>query len=100
MNDAHPEPSREEPPPSTLLKSHRALVSSTRGTSSALFLGSSFAFATGLLGWGGHVADVKYGTEPWLSVLGVFLGFLYGGVEVWKVSRMNLEEDASSEEKR
>lgn len=92
--------SQEEQPQeeaSRLLKSHRALVASTRGSSSAMFLGSSFALATGLLGWGGHVLDVKYGTEPWLAIAGVCLGFVYGGVEVWKLARFNaapLENDA------
>ena len=91
-------PPEKEPEPSRLLKSHRALVASTRGTNSAMFLGSSFALATGLLGWGGHQLDLKLNSEPWFTLLGVAIGFLYGGVEVWKLSRTAHEDSPSHEQ--
>jgi len=52
-----------------------------------MLLGSSFAVATGGLGWLGHLGDVKYDTEPWLALLGISIGFVYGGYEVWKLTR-------------
>jgi len=83
--------------PNKLLKSHRSVVASTRGMSTGMFLGSSFAVATGGLGWLGHLADGRLGTDPWLAVGGVFLGFLYGGVEVWKLTRETDQKEVSSE---
>ena len=80
-----------------MLKSHRALVNSTRGSSSAMFLGSSFALATGVLGWGGHMLDLKMNSEPWVTLLGICIAFLYGGYEVWKLSRKSQEPPASHE---
>jgi F0F1-type ATP synthase assembly protein I len=72
---------------SSFLKTHRSVVSSTKGMSTGMLLGSSFAVATGGLGWLGHLADLKHGTEPWLAVGGVFLGLGYGAYEVWKLTR-------------
>lgn len=82
----------KSPSETKFLKTHRSLVTSTRGMSTGMMLGSSFALATGFLGWLGHQGDLRWGTEPWLAVGGVLLGFLYGGVEVWKLARPAPEE--------
>lgn len=66
--------------------------------STGILLGSSFAVATGGLGWLGHLADVKYDTEPWFAVGGVLLGFIYGGYEVWKLARSSTPPSTDSEE--
>jgi F0F1-type ATP synthase assembly protein I len=63
-----------------------------------MLLGSSFALATGGLGWLGHQGDLRFGTDPWLAVLGVLLGFLYGGYEVWKISRMTTEPESEQDD--
>jgi len=85
-------------PPSPLLKSHRSLVSSTRGMSTGILLGSGFAVAVGGLGWLGHRADLKYGTEPWWTLAGAGLGLLYGAYEVWKLTRTTREEEMEDSE--
>lgn len=84
--------------PSHFLKTHRSVVSSTRGMSTGILLGSSFAVATGGLGWLGHLADLKYDTEPWCAVGGVLLGFVYGGYEVWKLARHSSSSPTDTED--
>ena len=39
-------------------------------------LGLQFAASVGLLAWGGHWLDGRFGTTPWLLIGGAFLGFL------------------------
>ncbi len=53
----------------------------------AVMMGSSFAVAMGLFAWLGHRWDEKTGREPLGVLLGVGVGFLYGGYEVWKLTR-------------
>ena len=82
-----------------LLKVHRTTVESTQGMTPAVLLGSSFALAMGGFAWLGHRWDEKTGNEPWGVLTGVFVGFLYGGYEVWKVIRpMNKEPPPSFKE--
>jgi hypothetical protein len=88
----------KSPRSSKLIHTHRSLVASTRGMSTGMLLGSGFAVATGGLGWLGHLGDVKYNTHPWLAVGGVCLGFLYGGVEVWKLTRESTSPDPETPE--
>jgi F0F1-type ATP synthase assembly protein I len=76
-----------KPEPDPLLRLHRDLVSSTTRVSPAVMFGSSFAVAMGLFAWLGHSYDEKHGTAPLGVLLGVCLGFGYGGYEVWKVTR-------------
>jgi len=71
---AEPPPGRESPGrPDTL---HPAAL-----------LGSSFAFAMGLFAWLGHQWDERSGRAPLGVLLGVGMGFAYGGYEVWKLVR-------------
>lgn len=53
----------------------------------AMMMGSSFAVAMGLFAWLGHRWDEKTGREPLGVLLGVAVGFVYGGYEVWKLIR-------------
>lgn len=38
-------------------------------------LGLQFATSVGLLAWGGHWLDDRWGTTPWLLLCGASLGF-------------------------
>jgi|GEM_PF-1079150 len=73
--------------PGAFLRSHRRAVESTTRMPPSIMLGSSFALAVGLLAWGGHRWDEAHDSEPWGVLAGIALGFLYGGYEVWKISR-------------
>lgn len=59
----------------------------------AMMLGSSFAVAMGLFAWLGHRWDEKSGRAPLGVLLGVSVGFLYGGYEVWKLIRWSEQGD-------
>lgn len=91
-------PEKEEKP-AFLLHQHRKTVEWTRGTSPAVLLGSSFAFAMGLFAWLGMKWDEKHASEPWGVLTGVFFGFLYGAYEVWKVVRMPGDRSPESPER-
>ncbi|MEO6709468.1 MAG: AtpZ/AtpI family protein [Planctomycetota bacterium] len=39
-------------------------------------LGVQFAASVGLLAWGGHWLDGRWGTGPWLLLAGACLGFI------------------------
>ena len=41
-------------------------------------LGLEFASAVGLCTWAGYVLDKKWGSAPWLLVLGALVGFALG----------------------
>lgn len=41
-------------------------------------LGVQFAAVIGVFAWAGWWVDSKLGSEPWLLIVGVFLGFLGG----------------------
>lgn len=47
-------------------------------------LGLQFAASVGLLAWGGHWLDGRWGTTPWLLIAGAFLGFLGSIVAIVK----------------
>jgi len=87
----------KKPSSSVFVKTHRSVVTSTRGMSTGILLGSSFAVATGGFGWLGHQGDLRYDTEPWMAVGGVCLGFLYGGYEIWKLTREPIEASEEGE---
>jgi F0F1-type ATP synthase assembly protein I len=70
-----------------LLQTHRKTVESTQGMSPAVLMGSSFALAMGGFAWLGMKWDAKHHSEPWGVLFGVCMGFVYGGYEVWKVTR-------------
>lgn len=61
----------------------------------AVMMGSSFAVAMGLFAWLGHRWDEKSGREPLGVLLGVAAGFLYGGYEVWKLTRTPVKEPSA-----
>ncbi|MDF3128798.1 AtpZ/AtpI family protein [Kiritimatiellaeota bacterium B1221] len=90
------EPSAQDDKVGLLLKSHRKTVASSKGMSSAVLLGSSFAFAMGLFALLGHRWDEKHDSEPLGVLVGVSLGLLYGGYEVWKVVRVTGAEPSRS----
>jgi F0F1-type ATP synthase assembly protein I len=39
-------------------------------------LGVQFAASVGLLAWGGHWLDSRWGTSPWMLLVGACLGFV------------------------
>ncbi len=93
MNDSSSEQKKK---PGFLLQSHRKTVESSKGMSSAVLLGSSFAFAMGLFALIGHRWDEKHDSEPWGGLVGVSLGLLYGAYEVWKVVRVVAPDSSTS----
>lgn len=80
-------PPKPEEKPGILLQTHRKTVESTQGMSPAVLVGSSLALAMGGFAWLGMKWDAKHHSEPWGVLFGVTMGFLYGGYEVWKVTR-------------
>ena len=50
----------------------------------------------GLFSFGGYKLDQKRGDGNLFTLLGMFLGLIYGGYEVWKLVRVQNEDDASS----
>ena len=61
--------------------------------SPALAFGTSFAAAMGLCAYGGYKLDQKLGTQDRWVLIGVLVGFLYGGYELWKIVRLNEEQE-------
>lgn len=62
----------------------------------AVGFGTSFAAGMALFAIAGHALDLKTGREPLYTLLGIFLGLVYGGWELWKlVTEVNrrAEED-------
>ena len=45
---------------------------------SYLGAGLTWALSTGLFMWLGNVADGRFGTEPWLTLVGAFTGAVAG----------------------
>ena len=59
-------------------------------------LGINFAVGMGLFSFGGYKLDQKRGDGNLFTLLGMFLGLIYGGYEVWKLVRVQNEDDAFS----
>ncbi len=82
-------------------KNDKEQASERRFAGGALGFGSSFAVGMALFSLGGHWLDVKYGKEPVFTLLGVFLGLVYGGWELWKlVVETNRAGDAEEAQKK
>lgn len=61
-------------------------------------LGLNFAVGMGLFSFGGYKLDQKRGDGNLFTLLGMFLGLIYGGYEVWKLVRVqNAAEPASDD---
>lgn len=82
-------------PPNRLVRTHREVNAAGR-MHPAVMMGSSFAVAMGLFAWLGHRWDEKTGWEPLGVLLGVSVGFLYGGYEVWKLTRPSAAATSAS----
>lgn len=54
-----------------------------KALSDAINLVTTIAAAVGLCGIGGWWLDNKFGTDPWLTVLGVLLGVATGMKAMW-----------------
>ena len=67
----------KRPPPTT-----SAPKTSARNVQRDMFryagVGAHFAATIGLFAWFGYWADGRWGTGPWLLLVGVFLGFGLG----------------------
>jgi len=63
----------------------------------AIGFGSVFAGGMAFFALGGWWLDGKFGTEPWLVLCGVFLGFLFGAYELWKIIRWMNRKSESGE---
>lgn len=60
----------------------------------AIGFGTSFAVGMVIFALGGHWLDVKFGHESLFTLLGIFLGLIYGGWELWKLIALeNLGSD-------
>ena len=72
-----------------------------QGAGAAIGFGTSFAVGMAICGLGGHWLDVKYGREPLFTLLGLFLGLLYGGWELWKlVTASNQQPDLEQSQQK
>lgn len=52
--------------------------SQAAAASKYLGVGLTWALSTGLFTWLGNVADGRFGTEPWLTLIGAFTGAVAG----------------------
>jgi len=50
----------------------------------ALEFGFTLALTLFVFVWLGQNADIKYGTEPWLTLLGIFLGLILSGLWTYR----------------
>ena len=66
----------------------------------ALGFGSSFAGGMALFGLGGHWLDTKFDKEPLFTLLGIALGFIYGGWELWKLVARSNQRIAEDEQQK
>ncbi len=80
-------------------KKDKELASERRFVGGALGFGSSFAVGMALFSLGGHWLDVKYDKEPVFTLIGVFLGFIYGGWELWKLVAATNQASVENESK-
>lgn len=48
-------------------------------------IGTMLALTTGLGVWLGYTLDQRWGTSPWLTVLGLFLGMGAGFAEMFRL---------------
>ncbi|MEE9368933.1 MAG: AtpZ/AtpI family protein [Pontiella sp.] len=68
-----------------------------RRSGGAIGFGSSFAAGMAIFSLGGHWIDVKFEKEPVFTLVGIFMGFVYGGWELWKLvvetNRSSVEQD-------
>jgi len=71
--------------------------SEPRSLNPAVGFGTSFAGGMALFALGGHWLDVKFCKEPLFTLMGIGLGFVLGGWELWKLvvatNRRNSAED-------
>lgn len=70
-----------------------------RTAGAAIGFGTSFAVGMALFALAGHWLDVKYGKEHLFTLLGIGLGLLYGGWELWKLAAGS-NQPASQDEAR
>jgi F0F1-type ATP synthase assembly protein I len=58
-----------------------------RSTGPYLNLGMTFALAIGGLAFLGNWLDGRWGTDPWLTITGAFLGMVVGFVNLVQIAR-------------
>jgi len=81
------EPNPEKKAPSGPTEEDKdALVRRRRGE--ALGLGYTIAGGMAFFSWIGYMVDKKRGTGPFWTVVGMFMGLIFGGYEVWKLTRL------------
>ena len=56
-----------------------------RKSNAAIGFGTSFAGGMAVFAIGGHWLDTRYDQSPWFTLVGVLLGFVFGGWELWKL---------------
>lgn len=64
----------------------------------AVGFGTSFAAGMALFAFAGHALDVKTDREPLFTLIGIFMGLVYGGWELWKL--ITAENQRAEEERR
>ena len=68
-----------------LNKNERKELERQHRVSPAIGFGSSFAAGMLVFSLGGRWLDSKYDREPLFTLVGIGLGLLYGGWELWKL---------------
>lgn len=58
-------------------------------------LGMEFAVSVGLCTWAGYVLDTKWGSAPWLLVVGAFAGFALGFYIILRAAKNMSRADAN-----
>lgn len=57
------------------------------------YLGIFFGVAA-LMGYGaGYWLDQRFGTTPWLSIVGLFIGIAAGFKELYKLARQGMKDE-------
>ena len=80
------------------LRKNEEELEAKRTAGAAIGFGTSFAVGMALFGLGGHWLDVKYDREPLFTLIGLFLGLIYGGWELWKLTNASNAQSSDSED--
>lgn len=79
-----------------LKKEERKELERQRRLSPAIGFGSSFAAGMLVFSLGGRWLDSKYEREPLFTLIGIGLGLLYGGWELWKLIAISNQQSKNT----
>jgi len=81
-------------------KANKELMAERRRSNPAMGFGTAFAAGMLLFSLGGHWLDVRLDREPLFTLIGIFLGFVFGGWELYKLVTSANQRIADEERKQ